>query len=75
MKAFKGFVSISGTNYRYEGQQYSRKSKYGIEGGKIKQLTIKCKGKVVTSYDKAWVIKPSTFQEIDAFDIIMYDYN
>ena len=55
--------------------QYSRKSKYGIEGGKIAKLTIKCKGKVVASYDKAWNIEPSNTEQRDAFDIIAFDYN
>lgn len=75
MKAFKGFVIVNGNGYHYEGQQYSKKSKYGINGGKIKQLTIKCKGKVVTSYDKAWNIEPSNNEQRDAFEIIAFDYN
>ena len=36
--------------YHYEGEQYSAASKYGIDGGRIKKLTIKLKGKVIVSY-------------------------
>ena len=75
MKAFKGFVIVNNNGYHYEGMQYSRKSKYGIEGGKIAKLTIKCKGKVVASYDKAWNIEPSNTEQREAFDIIAFDYN
>lgn len=60
MKAFKGFVIVNNNGYHYEGMQYSRKSKYGIEGGKIAKLTIKCKGKVVASYDRLGTLSRAT---------------
>lgn len=75
MKAFKGCIFIGQKTYHYEGEQYSAASKYGIDGGRIKKLTIKLKGKVIVSYDKRWIIEPSTVQTVDALDIIKYDYN
>lgn len=44
--------------FHYWIKQYDDGSVYGIEGGRISKLMIKCGGEIVCNYDRGWDIKP-----------------
>lgn len=56
---------------------YERKSKWGINGGKISKLTIRIDGKFVVNYDRGWDIKPDEedHDAMVAYCICLESYN
>ena len=64
------------TSCRYEITCNKGKSrKYGLNGGKIVQLTISVNGKVTASYDKGWVTEPEDEPSQLALCILLYSNN
>lgn len=64
------------TSCRYEITCNKGKSrKYGLNGGKIVQLTISVNGKVTASYDKGWITEPEDEPSQLALCILLYSNN
>ena len=61
----------------YWVKSYARKSRYGIEGGKISKLLIRIEGETVANYDRGWDIKPAEDDEAAqiAYAILLNEYN
>ena len=61
----------------YWVKSYTRKSQYGIEGGKISKLLIKIGGETVADYDRGWNVEPDENDEMVqiAIAILMKEYN
>lgn len=61
----------------YWAKVYKRRSKYGINNGRISKLTIKIDGKITANYDRGWDIKPAEEDEATqlAYCIILQNYN
>ena len=61
---------------RYEITCNKRRSrKYGLNGGKITQLTIRVNGVETASYDRHWIMKPKDEPSQMALCILLYSHN
>ena len=62
---------------KYYVKANKRKSKYGIEGGKITGLILNTKDETLAYYagEKGWVFEPHTEAAQIALKILMMDYN
>ncbi|WP_295088251.1 hypothetical protein [Ruminococcus sp.] len=63
------------TVVHYWAKVYKKKSKYGIEGGKISKATLKINGEVVYNYDRGLDVSPQTEAAEKALAILLYEYN
>lgn len=61
----------------YWVKAYSRKSEWGINGGKISKLAIRIDGEWTANYDRGWDIKPAEDDEATqiAYCILLNEYN
>lgn len=61
----------------YWVKAYTRKSEYGINGGRISKLRIKIDNEVVADYDRGWNTKPDENNEtiMVAYYICLKSYN
>ena len=61
----------------YWVKAYARKSKWGINGGKISKLAIRIDGEWTANYDRGWDIKPAEDDEATqiAYCILLNEYN
>lgn len=61
---------------RYEITCNKGKSrKYGLNGGKIIQLTIRVNGKETANYDRHWIMEPVDEPSQMALCILLYSHN
>ena len=63
------------TVVHYWAKVYEKKSKYGIEGGKISKATLKINGEVVYNYDRGLDMPPQTEAAEKALAILLYEFN
>ena len=71
----EGSIRIHDSIFHYWMKQYDEGSEYGIDGGRISKLMIKCAGGTVCNYDRGWDIKPETPDAQLALEILLKDYN
>ena len=71
----EGSIKINDSIFHYWMKQYDEDSEYGIDGGRISKLMIKCEGMTVCNYDRGWDIKPETPDVQLALEIILHDEN
>nr|WP_295093333.1 hypothetical protein [Ruminococcus sp.] len=63
------------TVVHYWAKVYKKKSRYGIDGGRISKAMLKIKGKVVYNYDRGLDIPTQNEAAETALAILMYEYN
>ena len=63
------------TVVHYWAKGYEKKSKYGIDGGKISKVTLKINGEVVYNYDRGRDVPPQNEAAEKALAILLYEYN
>ncbi|WP_028515224.1 DUF7678 domain-containing protein [Ruminococcus flavefaciens] len=63
------------TVVHYCAKVYKKKSRYGIDGGRISKATLKINGKVVYNFDRGLDVSPQTEAAEKALAILMYEYN
>ena len=56
----KGKWDAYGGTVEYWAKVYDEPSEFGINGGRISKLTLKCNGKTILNYDRGWDVKPQT---------------
>ena len=71
----EGALRVNGSSFHYWMKQYDEGSEYGIDGGRISKLMIKCEGKTVCNYDRGWDVKPIGENAKIALGILLKDYN
>ena len=71
----EGCILIGGMGYHYWVKHYSRRSKHGINGGKISKCTIMRGDETVCNYDRSWDVEPADDDTRFALEILLYDYN
>lgn len=71
----EGTVSVNGEIFHYWMKQYEEGSEYGINGGRISKLTIKCSGREVYNYDRGEDIAPIDKNTETALAIILKSDN
>ena len=59
----------------YWAKVYKKKSRYGIDGGRISKLTLKVKGEVIYNYDRGKDILPQNEAAEKALAILLYEFN
>lgn len=59
----------------YWAKVYKKKSKYGIEGGKISKATLKINDEVVYNYDRGLDVPPQNEAAEKALAILLYEFN
>ena len=67
----EGTVSVNGEIFHYWMKQYEEGSEFGINGGRISQLTIKRSGREVYNYDRGEDIEPIDKNTETALEIIL----
>lgn len=63
------------TVVHYWAKVYKKKSRYGIDGGRISKLTLKVKGEVIYNYDRGEDILPQNEAAEKALAILLYEFN
>ena len=63
------------TVVHYWAKVYEKKSRYGIDGGRISKLTLKVKGEVIYNYDRGKDILPQNEAAEKALAILLYEFN
>ena len=63
------------TVVHYWAKVYKKKSRYGIDGGRISKLTLKVKGEVIYNYDRGEDILPQNEASEKALAILLYEFN
>ena len=63
------------TVVHYWAKVYKKKSRYGIDGGRISKATLKINGKVVYNYDRGIDVPPQNEAAEKALAILLYEYN
>ena len=63
------------TVVHYWAKVYEKKSRYGIDGGKISKLTLKVKGEVIYNYDRGLDVPPQNETAEKALAILLYEFN
>ena len=63
------------TVVHYWAKVYEKKSRYGIDGGRISKLTLKIKGETVYNYDRGLDVPPQNETTEKALAILLYEYN
>ena len=71
----EGSILIGGKGYRYWIKQFDEGSQYGIDGGRISKLMIKCGGEVVCNYDRGWDMEAVDEDTQIALEIILHSEN
>lgn len=71
----EGSVKVHSSIFHYWMKQFDEGSEWGIEGGRISKLTIKCDGMVVANYGRGWDIKPTDPDAQLAMEIILHGEN
>ena len=71
----KGSLKVYDCCFHYWVKTYLTGSEWGIDGGKISKLTVKCNGEIVVNYDRGWDIEPASDVAKLALDIIIHEYN
>ena len=54
----EGSIKVGNSIFHYWIKVYDVGSVYGINGGRISKLMLKCDGKIVCSYDRGWDVLP-----------------
>ena len=62
------------TVVHYWAKVYKKKSRYGIDGGRISKLTLKVKGEVIYDYDRVEDIPPQNEAAEKALAILLYEF-
>ncbi len=63
------------TVVHYWAKVYKKKSRYGIDGGRISKLTLKVKGEVIYNYDRGEDITSQNEAAEKALAILLYEFN
>ena len=71
----EGSIRLHDSIFHYWMKQYDEGSEYGIDGGRISKLMIKCEGRTVCNYDRGWDVKPTGENAKIALEILLKDYN
>lgn len=71
----EGSIKIHDSIFHYWMKQYDKGSEYGIDGGRISKLMIKCEDRTVCNYDRGWDVKPETPDAQLALEIILHGDN
>lgn len=61
----------------YRVKAYKRRRRFGIDGGRISEMTVTVNGETVLRYDSGWEISPDENDEtvMIAYTILMQEYN
>ena len=57
--------------YSFSAKVYDLGSRYGIGGGRISKLEVRCRGVSVFHYDRGWDIRPQTDEQKRILAIIL----
>ena len=67
----QGIINYNGKRYGYEIKVYDEGSEFGINGGRISKLEIRCKGEKVAHYDRGWDMEPVNGEAATVTAILM----
>ena len=54
----EGSLKVHDSIFHYWMKQYEEGSQFGIDGGCISKLMLKCNGAMVANYDRGWDLMP-----------------
>ncbi len=71
-----GTIELNGKEYRYSMKHFSEPSEdYGINGGRISKLDIRCNEKILYNYDRGLDIAPKTADAEIVLNQLLDQYN
>ena len=72
-----GIPNADGTNTicHYWVKHYEEGSQFGIDGGRIRKLTIKIDGRITCNYDRGWDVQPVDEDTQLAYEILVHTEN
>ena len=71
----EGSIKVGNSIFHYWIKVYDVGSVYGINGGRISKLMLKCDGKIVCSYDRGWDVLPEDSDTKTAYEILIQAEN
>ena len=71
----EGSIKIHDNIFHYWFKVFEEPSQFGIDGGKISKLMLKCNGEIVCNYDRGWDIEPSDPDAQIALELLLYSNN
>jgi hypothetical protein len=71
----EGSLKIGNSIFHYWLKVYETGSEFGIDGGKVSKLILKCDGEIVANYDRGWDIKPETAAAELAVELLLQSVN
>lgn len=71
----EGAILIDRKVYKYQVEFYKRRSRHGIEGGRISRLRVTCEDMVKAEYEWEWVKKPEDEATEFAVAILKHEHN
>ena len=71
----EGSLKIHDSIFRYWMKVYEEGSQFGIDGGRISKLMLKCDGKVVCNYDRGWDVEPADSDTQLALELLLHKEN
>ena len=71
----EGSIKVYGSIFHYWMKQYDEGSEFGIDGGRISKLMLKCNGEIVCNYDRGWDVRPTGPATQMALEILLHTEN
>lgn len=70
-----GVLKIDGIRFSYDVKYFDEPSKFGINGGRISKLCIKCGDDIEAMYDREWVTFPKDDVVMNIFLNLIKQFN
>lgn len=72
----KGTLQLGKQTIQYWVKHFEEESEvYGLDGGRISKLSIKCDGRWIAEYDRGWDTKPNSSLAKKALSILKKKFN
>ena len=71
----EGSLRLGGDIFHYRMKQYEEGSQFGIDGGRISKLMLKCSGEIVYNYDRGLDVAPVDENTAFALKTLLHSEN
>ena len=71
----EGALKVYDSIFHYWMKFYEGPSEFGINGGKVSKLMLKCNGKIVCNYDRGWDVNLADPDTELAVELLLHSNN
>ena len=71
----EGSIKVHDNIFHYWLKVFEEPSQFGIDGGRISKLMLKCNGEIVCNYDRGWDIEPTDPDAQIALELLLHSNN